>query len=60
MTAPVSFRQCDAERLLKAARKQARPEDTIRLTVAPDGTLSLTMQRQADNDDGAGTGWEDA
>ena len=60
MTARASFRLADAARLFKAARKDARPDEAIRLTVAPDGTLSVTVLRRADNDDSPGTGWEDA
>lgn len=60
MTAPVLFRQSDVTRLIKGAVKAGLPEDSLRLTVAPDGTLSLTVQRPADNDDQPGDGWEDA
>lgn len=60
MTAPVVFRQSDVTRLLRGAVKAGLQEDAIRLTVAPDGTLSLTIQSSADNDDQPGDGWEDA
>lgn len=60
MTAPVLFRQSDVTRLIRGAVKAGLPEETIKLTVLPDGTLSLTIQSQADNDDAPGTGWEDA
>lgn len=57
MTARASFKQADAARLIRAARKAGCQEDALRLTVAPDGTLSLTFRR-ADNDD-AGETWSD-
>lgn len=61
MTAPVSFKQHDVTRLLRGAFKAGCPEDAIKLTVSPDGTISLTVTRaDASNDDQAGDGWEDA
>lgn len=60
MTAPASFKQADAARLIRAARVAGCAEDTIHLTVSPDGTLSLTVTRQADNDDAPGNSWDDA
>ena len=61
MTAPARFHQADAQRLLRAATAAARPNDTIRLTASPDGTLTVLLRPHADNDDpGPGTGWEDA
>jgi hypothetical protein len=60
VTAPALFRQHDVTRLIRGAVKAGLPEEAIRLTVAPDGTLSLSVQRPADNDDQPGDGWEDA
>lgn len=60
MTAPVLFKQGDVTRLIRGAVKAGLPEAAIKLTVLPDGTLSLTIQGQADNDDQPGDGWEDA
>lgn len=60
MTAPVTFKQAEVTRLLRGAMKAGLDRDLIRLTVAPDGTLSLTVARPADNDDQLGDGWEDA
>lgn len=61
MTAQASFRQADVTRLLKGARKALRPEDAMRLTVAPDGTITLLIERQeAANDQDGGGSWDDA
>lgn len=60
MTARAAFRQADVARLLRGARKAGYPESSIRLTVSPDGTISLTVQRPADNDDQPGNSWDDA
>ncbi len=60
MTVPVAFRQSDVTRLIRGAVKAGLPEGALRLTVSPDGTLSLSVQRPADNDDQPGDGWEDA
>lgn len=60
MTARALFRQADADRLLRAARKAARPEDTVHLTLAPDGTLTVRVESRADNDDQPGNQeWSD-
>lgn len=61
MTAPVSFKQSDVTRLLRGAMKAGCPEDAIKLTVSPDGTISLSVTKVvASNDDAPGDGWEDA
>jgi hypothetical protein len=60
MTAPALFRQSDVTRLIRGAMKAGLPEGAIRLTVAPDGTLSLVTQKPADNDDHPGDTWDDA
>ncbi len=60
MTVPVLFKQTDVTRLIRGAVKAGLPEGALRLTVAPDGTLSLTVIRQADNDDQPGDSWDDA
>lgn len=60
MTAPATFKQSDVTRLVRGAMKAGMDADLIRLTVAPDGTLSLSVARPADNDDAPGDGWEDA
>lgn len=60
MTAPASFKQSDVARLIRGAVKAGCPMDAIHLTVAPDGTINLTMQRPADNDDGPRDSWDDA
>ena len=60
MTAHVSFKQADVTRLIRGAVKAGLPEEAIKLTVAPDGTLSLILQSQADNDDAPGDSWDDA
>lgn len=60
MTAPAVFRQSDVTRLIRGAVKAGYPEDRLRLTVAPDGSLSLTVQSPADNDDQPGDSWDDA
>lgn len=60
MTAPVLFRQSDVTRLIKGAVKAGVPEGLLRLTVAPDGSLSLSVQQPADNDDAPGNSWDDA
>lgn len=61
MTAPAAFKQADVTRLIKGAINAGCPQDAIRLTVAPDGSISLTVTRaEASNDDEPGQGWEDA
>lgn len=60
MTAPASFKQADVTRLIRGAVKAGYAEDALRLTVAPDGSLSLTVARPADNDDTPGDTWGDA
>lgn len=60
MTAPAHFRQADVTRLLRGARKALEPDDALRLTVAPDGTITLLVERQAANDTGDGSTWDDA
>lgn len=61
MTALASFKQHDVTRLLRGAMKAGCPEDAIKLTVSPDGTISLTVTKAvASNDDSTGDGWEDA
>lgn len=60
MTAPATFKQAEVTRLIRGALKAGMDADLIRLTVAPDGTLSLSVARPADNDDQPGDGWEDA
>lgn len=60
MTAPASFKQAEVTRLIRGAMRAGLEAELIRLTVAPDGTLSLSVARPADNDDAPGDGWEDA
>lgn len=60
MTVPAPFKQSTVTRLIKGAVKAGLREEDIRLTVTPDGTLSLSIQAHADNDDQLGDGWEDA
>ena len=60
MTAPASFKQADVARLIRGAIKGGYAKDEIRLTVAPDGTISLTGSRPANNDDERDTSWDDA
>jgi hypothetical protein len=60
MTAPATIRQADVARLIKGAVKAGLPRESIRLTVQPDGALSLTTEAVAANDDHGPTGWEDA
>ncbi|CDO37637.1 hypothetical protein [Novosphingobium sp. KN65.2] len=60
MTAPASFKQADVARLIRGALKAGCKEEMIRLTVSPDGTLSLAIQRPAENDDERDSSWDDA
>ena len=60
MTARASFRQAEAARLLRAAQKAMRPDDALHLTLSPDGTLCVKVERRADNDDTPGHSWDDA
>lgn len=60
MTAPASFKQADVTRLIRGAIKAGYPKDALRLTVLPDGSISLAVVMPADNDDHLGDGWEDA
>ncbi len=60
MTSPVAFKQTDATRLIRAAVKAGCPLEAIKLTVSPDGALSLTIQSSAVNDDEPGSSWDDA
>lgn len=60
MTAHVSFKQSDVTRLIRGAVKAGLPEEAIKLSVAPDGTLSLIVENRADNDDAPGDSWDDA
>ena len=58
MTAPASFKQSDVTRLIRGALKAGCEKEAIRLTVAPDGTLSMAIQSAADNDDERDTSWD--
>ena len=60
MTAPASFKQSDVTRLIRGAVKAGCAKEAIRLTVSPDGSLCLTVQSRADNDDERDTSWDDA
>jgi len=61
VTVAARFRQADVTRVLRGARKAMRPEDALRLTVTPDGTITVLVERQeAANDTGAGNSWDDA
>lgn len=61
MSVPASFRQSDVTRLIRGAIKAGYQEAAIRLTLAPDGSLSLAIQRPADNDDTErDSSWDDA
>ena len=60
MTVRASFKQADAARLIRAAKRAGYAEDAIQLTVSPDGALSLTVKSRADNDDQPGNSWDDA
>lgn len=60
MTAPASFKQADVTRLVRGAVKAGLKEELIRLTIAADGSLCLSIARPADNDDQPGNSWDDA
>lgn len=60
MTAQVPFRQANATRLIRAALMAGCPEETILVTVSPDGTLSLAVKRPTANDDERDDSWDDA
>ncbi|MEN9924060.1 MAG: hypothetical protein RL268_186 [Pseudomonadota bacterium] len=60
MTAPASFKQAEVTRLIRGAVKAGLREDAIRLTVSPDGTITLAVQRPADNDRDDSGSWDDA
>lgn len=61
MTAAARFRQADVTRVVRGVRKAMRPDDALRLTVAPDGTITVLVERQeAANDTGGGDTWDDA
>jgi len=59
MTKAVAFKQSDVTRLLKGAVKAGYAQEAIKLTVAPDGALSLTLKNPADNDDDPGEDWSE-
>ena len=61
MTAPARIRQSDADRLLRAARANAGPDDAVELTLSPNGAVSVRIERRAANDHGGpGSSWDDA
>jgi hypothetical protein len=59
MTAPALFKQADVTRLLKGAAAANWPVESTKLTVAPDGTITITLESLADNDDDGPTEWDD-
>lgn len=57
MSAPAVLKQADLERVMRAAAKSPMPVHEIR--IAPDGTIRV-IYSSANDDEGSGTGWEDA
>jgi hypothetical protein len=58
MTAPALFKQADVTRLLKAAQNAGWAKEATKLTIAPDGSLSICNESLADNDDGSVNEWD--